>query len=124
MLEVDKEVFICIILLVLGVVPGLIYILVKYLKASHHVITFYKGKFVIRTGIIHTNETETIFKGVLSASVQQGLKGKIFKYGDVRVDVAGKNNLFLTGVKNPNALRDYLKGKQLEADTLNHVITD
>ena len=114
----------CLILLVLFVLPGVIYILVKVLKANHHTITFYKGKYIIKTGIIHTNETEVVFKGVLSASVQQGAKGKIFNFGDVRADIAGSKKLYLTGVKNPNGLKNYLNSKQIDAETIDHTLVN
>ena len=114
----------CLLLLVLGIIPGVIYILVKNLSAHHHVITFYKDKYVIKTGIFNTTENESVLKGVLSASLNQSFKGKIFNYGDVTVDIAGKHNIILTGVKNPKPLRDYLKTRQIEADSLQHVITN
>ena len=114
----------CLILLVLFVLPGVIYILVKVLKANHHVITFYKGKYVIKTGIIHTNETEVVFKGVLSASVQQNLRGKMFNFGIVSADIAGSKRLYLTGVKNPNGLKDYLNSKQINAEDVGHTLVN
>ena len=114
----------CLALLILGIIPGVIYILVKNLSAHHHVITFYKDKYVIKTGIINIKENEAVFKGVISSSLNQTLKGRMFDFGDVTVDVAGKHNLNLTGVKNPKELREYLKTRQINAETLNHVIVN
>lgn len=115
---------ICLLLLVLCVVPGLVYIFYKIISAKHRTITFYKDKIVTKQGIINTKQKEQVFKGVLSVSVNQTLKGKIFKFGDVYVDVAGKHNLNLPGVKNPFELKEYLESRQIESDSLKHVITD
>lgn len=59
--------FNCIILLVLGLIPGIIYILVKNLSAHSYQVIFYDDKFIVKSGIINTHEDESVFKGVLMA---------------------------------------------------------
>ena len=61
---------------------------------------------------------------LLILGVNQTFGGKIFKYGDVKVDVAGKNDIVFQGVKHPNKLRDYLKTREMDAENVQHVVTD
>lgn len=116
--------FWCVILLLLGVVPGVIYITVKILGAHHRVILFYKDKIVLKSGVINSRVDEAGFKGIVSASFSQSLKGKMFHFGDVTIDVGGARNLSLTGVKSPGALMAYLKTRQLDTEAIGHVMTN
>ena len=116
--------WLCVLLLILGLIPGAIYITYKNIAARHHTITFYEKKYIARSGIFNTKENEVVFKGVLATSVNQTFGGKIFKYGDVKVDVAGKNDIIFQGVKHPNKLRDYLKTREMDAENVQHVVTD
>ena len=116
--------WLCVLLLILGLIPGAIYIAYKNIAAHRNTITFYEKKYVTRSGIFNTKENEVVFKGVLATSVNQTFGGKIFKYSDVKVDVAGKNDIVFYGVKYPNKLREYLKTREMDADNVQHVITD
>ncbi len=120
----DFHFLICILLLILGLIPGLIYILVKNLTAHSYKVFFYDDKYVIKSGVINTREDEAVFKGVLSVAVNQSVKGKMFHYGDVRVDTIGKHNIALSGVKDPESLKKYLQSRKVDAASLNHVVTN
>ena len=120
----DFRFFICILLLVLGLIPGIIYIIVKNLSAHSYQIIFYDDKYIIKSGIINTHEDESVFKGVLAVSINQSLTGKMFNFGDVRVDVVGKNNLSLCGVKNPEALKKYLLTRKVDIADISHTVTN
>ena len=76
----DFNFFICILLLVLGLIPGIIYILVKNLSAHSYKVMFYDDKYIVKSGIINTHEDELVFKGVLAVSIDQSLKGKMFNF--------------------------------------------
>ena len=116
--------WLCVLLLILGLIPGAIYIAYKNIAAHRNTITFYEKKYVTRSGIFNTKENEVVLTGVLATSVNQTFGGKIFKYGDVKVDVAGKNDIVFYGVKYPNKLREYLKTREMDAENVQHVITD
>lgn len=116
--------FNCIILLVLGLIPGIIYILVKNLSAHSYQVIFYDDKFIVKSGIINTHEDESVFKGVLAVSINQSLKGKMFNFGDVKVDVVGKNNLTLCGVKDPEGLKKYLQSRKVDIAEIRHTVTN
>lgn len=114
----------CFALLLLGIIPGVIYIIYKNVSAHHYLVEFYDDKYILKTGIFNTHEDETIFKGVLSVSVNQTMGGKMLNYGTVKTDVVGKHNLTLTGVKNPEGLKQYLLTRKIDASDLSHTITN
>ena len=120
----DFNFFICILLLVLGLIPGIIYILVKNLSAHSYKVIFYDDKYIVKSGIINTHEDELIFKGVLAVSIDQSLKGKMFNFGDVKVDVVGANNITLCGVKDPEALKKYLLSRKVDIADIKHTVTN
>ena len=120
----DFNFFICILLLVLGLIPGIIYILVKNLSAHSYKVIFYDDKYIVKSGIINTQEDELVFKGVLAVSINQSLKGKMFNFGDVKVDVVGANNITLCGVKDPEALKKYLLSRKIDIADIRHTITN
>ena len=102
----------------------LLLLLVKNLSAHSYQIIFYDDKYIIKSGIINTHEDESVFKGVLAVSINQSLTGKMFNFGDVRVDVVGKNNLTLCGVKNPEALKKYLLTRKVDIADISHTVTN
>ena len=118
----DFNFFICILLLVLGLIPGIIYILVKNLSAHSYKVMFYDDKYIVKSGIINTHEDELVFKGVLAVSIDQSLKGKMFNFGDVKVDVVGANNITLCGVKDPEALKKYLLSRKVDIAEIRHTV--
>ena len=120
----DFRFFICILLLVLGLIPGIIYILVKNLSAHSYQVIFYDDKYVVKSGIINTHEDESVFKGVLTVSINQSLKGKMFNFGDVKIDVVGKNDITLCGVKDPEALKKYLLSRKVDIADVRHTVTN
>lgn len=113
---------ICLVLLILGVIPGVIYIIYKLVLAKHCIVEFYSDKYIMKSGVFNTREDEVVFKGVLSIVCSQTLVGKILGYGTVKADVAGKSNIYLVGVKKPGDLKDYLQKRKIDADSVNHAI--
>lgn len=120
----DFSFFLCALLFILGIIPGVIYILYKNADAHHYLIYFYDDKFVLKSGILNKHEDEVAFKGVISVSIDQGLRGSMFDYGTVKADVVGKHNLVLAGVKDPKGLKKYLETRRIDPSEIKHVVTD
>lgn len=120
----DFSFFTCILLLVLGLIPGIIYILVKNLSAHSYQVFFYDDKYITKSGIVNTHEDESVFKGVLAVSINQSLKGKMFNFGDVKVDVVGTNNITLCGIKDPETLKKYLLSRKVDIADIRHIVTN
>ena len=120
----DFSFLICLLLLVLGVIPGVIYIICKVVSAHHCTAEFYQDKAVLKSGVFNTDENEFIFKGVLFVKCERTLRGKIFGYGSVHADIAGKHNFLLEGVKDPEGLKKYLQTKKIDPAHVKHAIVD
>ena len=96
------------ILLFFLIIP-LFIMLWKIINVMDESISFYSNKVVHRSGILAKHEKTTILTRVLSVSVHQSFWGRIFNYGTIKVDVVGKWDLNLRGVKNPMGAKEYLE---------------
>ena len=98
------------------------------IDARVHVYEFYDDRIVEKYGIIRLNERQSVFAGVYSVNVTQGLFGRIFNFGDISVDCPGYWDIGsdhivhgdkrrrgdfrgIQGVHDPHALKAYLKSK-------------
>lgn len=89
----------------------IILIIIDILKTNVEKVEFFDKKVTERTGLISKNEKETTFKGVVSVNVQQSFWGRIFNFGEVYVDLVGKNNLRLEKIAKPYELKKFLETK-------------
>ena len=96
------------ILLFFLVIP-LIIMIVKIINVKDDTISFYGNKVVHRSGILSKHEETTVLTRVLSVTVQQTLWGRIWNYGTIKVDVVGKWDFDMRGIKNPNKAKVYLE---------------
>ena len=92
------------------IVP-VIFIIIDMIKTNVEKVEFYDKKVTERNGLISKNEKETTFKGVVSVNVQQSFWGRIFNFGEVYVDLVGKNNLHLEKIAKPYELKKFLETK-------------
>lgn len=115
----DFSLFTCLLLLILGIIPGVIYIVYKVLYAKNYCVEFYEDKYIVRSGIISKKETETVFKGVYSVSMEQNLSGRMFRYGSVYADVVGKHDLALIGISDPQECKEYLQTRKVDSADIN-----
>lgn len=89
----------------------IILIIIDILKTNVEKVEFFDKKVTERNGLISKNEKETTFKGVVSVNVQQSFWGRIFNFGEVYVDLVGKNNLRLEKIAKPYELKKFLETK-------------
>lgn len=95
------------------IVP-IILIIIDILKTNVEKVEFFDKKVTERNGLISKNEKETTFKGVVSVNVQQSFWGRLFNFGDVYVDLVGKNNLHLEKIAKPYELKKFLETKIID----------
>ena len=76
---------------------------------KNEVIEFYPNQIVVKSGVLNKKQRKSAFIGVLSVSTEQSLIGRLFNYGDVKVDVPGKWDVNTEGVSNPQGLAEYLE---------------
>lgn len=73
-------------------------------------IEFYEDSIITKKGIVSKDESRFAFSGVIGVSVKQGVGGRIFNYGDVKVDIVGRNwDIDTKGIHNPQALKQFLE---------------
>lgn len=82
-------------------------------------IEFYSDKVIVKSGILNKKERKSSFVGINSVSIIQSLWGRMFKYGDLRVDAVGKWDINTSGIKNPKAVVEYLETKIITKDSVN-----
>ena len=90
------------------VIPLIIQI-ARILSAKSYSIEFYDNKIVVKSGVFSKQENQSVFGGVYSVSISQSFLGRIFNYGDVRVDCPGKWDVGTESIKDPSALKKYLE---------------
>ena len=81
----------------------------KIINIKDETISFYSNKVVLRSGILNKHEKTTILTPVLSVTVKQTFWGRIFNYGNIYIDVVGKWDINMRGVKNPMEAKAYLE---------------
>ena len=90
------------------VIPLIIQI-ARILSAKCYSIEFYDNKIVVKSGVLNKKERQSVFGGVYSVSVSQSFVGRIFNYGNIKVDCPGRWDIDTTGIKDPSALKKYLE---------------
>ena len=98
------------------IIVGLAVILISGIAAlvigfgmRSNTIEFYENKYVIKSGIINRHENEALLTNIVSVRVSQGLGGRMFDYGIVHVNIVGKHDINLAGVKHPHKLKKYIE---------------
>lgn len=96
------------ILLCLLIIP-LFKLLADIWYAKSFRFEFYKDHIIVKSGILNKKEKRTPFEGVLGVEVEQSLRGRLFGYGDIKVDAIGKWDIGTKDIKNPAGLKKYLE---------------
>lgn len=111
------------ILLFFLVVP-LIIMIVKIINIKDESISFYDNKVVQRYGIFSKNEKTTIMTPVLSVTVKQSFWGRICNYGTVYIDVVGKWDIQMRGIKRPWQAKEYLERYAANGRRMRTIVSD
>ncbi|MBQ9729684.1 MAG: PH domain-containing protein [Clostridia bacterium] len=89
------------------IVP-LIVMIVRIIALKNEKIEFYDSYIVVKKGILNKSEERSAMTSILGVSINKPFWGRIFGYGDVKVDVIGNWDINTQGVKNPEGLKNYL----------------
>ena len=84
-------------------------LIIMIINVKDDKIFFYNNKVVQTSGIFSRYERTNILTQVLSVTVKQTFWGRIFNYGTVYVDVVGKWDINMSGVKDPLKAKAYLE---------------
>ncbi len=99
----------------------IIIILVRIIQLKHEKIEFYPDKIIQYSGVLSKKVKQSAFTSVMGVSVSQGIMGRLFRYGDVHVDVAGKWDIKTNGVKKPFELQIFLEGYLVNNNSMSFV---
>ena len=105
------------------IIPLLIMIW-KIINIKDETISFYNNKVVHRSGILSRNERTTILTRVLSVTVKQTFWGRIFNYGTIYVDMMGKWDINMRGIKNPMEAKAYLERFVANGSGMRQILTN
>ena len=93
----------------------LIMIIVDVVKLKHQYVEFYDSFVIKKKGVFNKTEERCMFPKVLSCHVYRSFWGRVFNYGDIRVDAIGKWDVDLIGIKRPLYVRKYLENHFISA---------
>jgi uncharacterized membrane protein YdbT with pleckstrin-like domain len=102
----------------------LIIMIVKIINIKDESISFYNNKVVHRSGIFSKHEKTTILTRVLSVTVRQTFWGRIFNYGTIYVDMMGKWDISMRGIKNPKGAKAYLEKFVANGSGMRQILTN
>lgn len=111
------------ILLFFLVIPLLIMIW-KIINVKDETISFYNNRVVEKSGILAKNEKTTVLTRMLSVSIHQTFWGRIFNYGDIQVDVVGKWDVNMKGIKKPKKAKKFLETIAMDGMRMRPIIMD
>ncbi|MBR5120622.1 MAG: PH domain-containing protein [Clostridia bacterium] len=102
----------------------LIIMIVKIINIKDESISFYNNKVVHKSGIFSKHEKTTILTRVLSVTVRQTFWGRIFNYGTIYVDMMGKWDISMRGIKNPMGAKAYLEKFVANGTGMRQILTN
>ena len=86
-------------------------ILIDIIQLKFETIEFYEDYVLVKSGVLSKKQRRSVFSGVYSVSIDQSFFGRIFNFGDVRIDVPGNWDINTEGIKEPESLSHFLEGK-------------
>lgn len=110
-------------LAVAAFVIALVFVLVivfTVIEASRCEIRIYEKSIVTRKGILNVKETRAVMTPIVGVSVEQSFNGRIYNYGNVRIDKIGKGwDIDSTYIKKPEQFKNFLQTLMDKEDTSN-----
>lgn len=92
------------------IIPTIL-ILIDIIQLKNETVEFYEDYILVKSGVLSKKQRRSVFSGVYSVSIDQSVFGRMFNYGDVRIDVPGNWDVNTDGIKDPDALSHFLEGK-------------
>lgn len=92
------------------IIPAIL-IIADIIKAKCDRIEFYDDKVIHKSGVLDKNEKQIVLTNIVSVSINQTFKGRLFNYGDINVNFLGNNSLSCLGrsVANPTKAKQYIE---------------
>ena len=104
----DKMIFVA---LAAWYVLLIIILICKIIVIKCHRVEFYRDRVVEKWGVFDVEKRIHVFTAVMAVKVDQKFAGRIFDYGEVKVDMVGPWDVDLTRIKKPKKLVNYLESR-------------
>ena len=101
----------------------LIILIFKIISIKSYTLTIDGTKITERGGIFNKYDHQTLLTNVVGVDVSQTFSGRIFGYGNVHVDLVGKRDLWLYGIKQPDKLKEFLQ-QYVNTENLSTLLTN
>lgn len=98
----------------LALIP-LTMIIVKVIILNSLQVEFYDTYVIKKRGVFNKTEEKCMFPKVLSCHVYRSFWGRVFNFGNVKVDAIGMWDVDLTNIKRPLLVRKYLENHFISA---------
>ncbi len=97
-----------------------IVVLETILEAVKNEIRIYDKYIITRKGLINVKETRSVMTPIIGISVEQSVTGKIFNYGNVKIDKIGKGwDVDFKYIKKPDQFKMFLQDMMEKNDLSN-----
>ena len=106
--------FLAVLFGIFAMIP-LISIIVKIIILRSQYVEFYDSYVIKKRGVFNKTEEKCMFPKVMSCHVYRSFWGRVFNFGNIQVDVIGKWDVDLTGIKRPLFIRKYLENHFISA---------
>ena len=101
----------------------LIILIFKIISIKSYTLTIDGTKVTEHGGIFNKYDRQTLLTNVVGVDVSQTFFGRIFGYGNVHVDLVGKRDLWLNGIKQPDKLKEFLQ-QYVNTENLSTLLTN
>ncbi len=86
-------------------------LIIKVIIIKSHRVEFYRDRVVEKWGVFDVEKRIHVFTAVMTVKVDQKFWGRVFNYGEVKVDMVGPWDVDLTRIKKPKKLVNYLESR-------------
>ena len=93
----------------------IIHLICRVIILKNQYIEFYDSYVIKKRGVFNKTEEKCMFPKVMSCDVYRSFWGRIFNFGDIKIDAIGKWDVDLTGIKRPLFVRKYLENHFISA---------
>lgn len=99
---------------VVGILIGGIYLLKWFIIGKTHKLTITTERTVYRTGILHRDTSEVRHDDVRNIKLEQNLKERILKFGDLAVSSSGQDEMeiVIQDIPHPQDIADLIRRQQ------------
>ena len=85
---------------------------------------FYDSKIISKSGLLSNHVQETSFVGISTIRVDQSFWGRMFGFGDLYIDIIGKWDIKIIGVKHPEKAREFLSQYIVNKENITSIISE